>query len=232
MEAQVRLPASLPPGPGKRYSADRDEPLNRWLETRLWALGAGGPVLDLGCGRGYWLRRMASAGLRPIGIEDDPARTAEAGRQAPVTVADASHLPVADGSVRLVWCIHVLHHLEHPEAALAEVRRVLRPGGHIVMAETVEDNPIVRVGRRLWPAWDGVAVRSRFTAASLVAMVRAAGLAIVDQRQHSLVSFGAWALPAGDRWAWVALSRAEGILPRRLDRWGAHFECVSSSPGP
>lgn len=222
----------LPPGPGKRAAPDVDRPLNPWLERHLWDLGRDGPVLDLGCGRGYWLRRMRSAGLRPIGIEHDEMRTAEALRQAPVAVADAAGLPLADASVGLVWCIHVLHHLERPQQVLAEARRVLRPGGHLVLAETVEDNPLIRVGRSLWPAWDGVHVHSRFTAASLLAMLGGAGFSVAARRQHSLVSFAAWALPAGDRRAWTALSRAESYLPGALDRWGAHLECVARAPSP
>ena len=221
---------SLPPGPGKHAAPDVDQPLNPWLERHLWDHGQNGPVLDLGCGRGYWLRRMRAAGLRPIGIEHDEDRTAEALRQAPVAVADGARLPLANGSVGLVWCIHVLHHLEEPDRVLAEARRVLRPRGHLILAETVEDNPLIRAGRTLWPAWDGVHVHSRFTAASLVAMLAGAGFAVVDRRQHSLVSFAAWALPVGDRQAWTALSRAESLLPRGVDRWGAHLECVALAP--
>ena len=221
---------ALPPGPGKHAAADVDQPLNPWLERHLWELGREAPVLDVGCGRGYWLRRMRAAGLCPIGIEHDGDRTAEALRQAPVAIADGALLPIADASVGLVWCIHVLHHLQHPERVLSEVRRVLRPGGHLVLAETVEDNPLVRAGRSLWPAWDGVHVESRFTAAALLLMLDDAGLPVVARRQHSLVSFAAWALPAGDRRAWMALSRAESLLPGSLERWGAHLECVAQAP--
>jgi len=220
----------LPPGPGKHAAADVDQPLNPWLERHLWALGGDGPVLDLGCGRGYWLRRMRSAGLRPIGIEHDEDRTAEALAQAPVAVADGAALPFADASVGLVWCIHVLHHLEQPDRVLAEARRILRPGGHLILAETVEDNPLIRAGRTLWPAWDGVHVHSRFTAAGLLRMVDNAGFSVVARRQHSLASFGAWALPFGDRRAWTVMSRLESFLPDAFDRWGAHLESVVQAP--
>lgn len=220
----------LPPGPGKHAAPDVDQALNPWLERHLWELGRDGPVLDLGCGRGYWLRRMRSAGLRPVGIEHDQDRTADALRQAPVAVADGAELPFADTSVGLVWCIHVLHHLEEPDRVLREVRRVLRPGGHLILAETVEDNPLIRAGRSLWPAWDGVHVHSRFTADRLLRMLGAAGFSVTARRQHSLVSFGAWALPVGDRQAWTLMSRAESFLPAAFDRWGAHLECVAQAP--
>ena len=222
----------LRPAAGARSPGEPDQPLNPWLEDRLWALGPAGLVLDLGCGRGYWLERMVAKGLQPVGVEYDEARTALAARHAPVVVSDATRLPLDAGSVGLVWCIHVLHHLHEPAAVLEEIRRVLKPGGHLILAETVEDNPIVRVGRNLWPHWDGVDVHARFTASSLLSMLRAAGLVVVDHRQHGLVSFAVWASPVGARLGWNALSRLEGMLPAAVNRWGAHLECVARAPAP
>jgi SAM-dependent methyltransferase len=226
-------PAPAAPGPGRHHGhCDRGETLNPWLEGRLHRLAAGGMdgALDLGCGRGFWLRRMAAAGLDPVGLEYDPVRAADALRQAPTVAGDAARLPFASGSLGLVLSIHVLHHLPHPEVVLAEVRRVLRPGGYLLLAETVEDNPAIRLGRRLHPHWDGVHVHSRFRAASLLQLLGGADLDVVDHRQHSLLSFAAWALPAGDRWAWSTLLRAESVLPSWLGRWGAHLECVARAP--
>ena len=206
-------------------------PLNGWLEERLARLAGGGLVLDLGCGRGYWTRYLSQRGIAAVGVEREVDRAALAGRHGPVMAGDAANLPVADGSVDVVWCLHVLHHLHDPGRALAEVRRVLRPGGALVMAETVEDNPLLRAGRRLHHSWDGVGIHARFTARSLLDDVAAAGLQTVEHRQHSLVSFAAWTLPAGvDRRAWHALTGVEARLPGALNRWGAHLECVARRP--
>ena len=202
--------------------------INPWLEERLWALAGDGLVLDLGCGRGWWLERLAERGVAAMGVEREVDRAVLASRHRPVAAADGARLPVASGSVGLVWCIHVLHHLPDPAAVLAETRRVLRPGGVLVLAESVEDNPLLRAGRRLHDSWDGVGIHARFTAHALLDDLAAAGLEPVEHRQHSLVSFAAWALPAGvDRRAWHALSAAEARLPRGLGRWGAHLECVA-----
>jgi SAM-dependent methyltransferase len=202
--------------------------LNPWLEERLDRLGRGGPVLDLGCGRGYWMEHMTGRGIVAVGVEHDPGRAAQAGRYGPVVSGDGARLPLADASVDLVWCLHVLHHLPEPARVLAEVRRVLRPGGSLVLAETVEDNPLLRLGRRLHASWDGVGIHARFTAAGLLADVAGAGLELVERRQHSLVSFAAWALPAGaDRRAWHALAGLEARLPPGVSRFGAHLECVA-----
>ncbi|MGH9182052.1 MAG: class I SAM-dependent methyltransferase, partial [Acidimicrobiales bacterium] len=201
--------------------------LNPWLEAQLVRHGGAGRVLDLGCGRGYWMERMVAAGLDPVGLEHELPRALDALRHAPAAVADGAHLPVADASMSLVWCIHVLHHLHDPVQVLAEIRRVLRPDGHLVLAETVEDHPVIAVGRRIHPEWDGVGVHSRFTAAEMVRLLGRAGFEVVDRRQHSLFSFAAWALPGARRRTWVRATRIEAHLPRWFDRWGAHLECVA-----
>jgi SAM-dependent methyltransferase len=207
------------------------KPLNAWLEERLDRLAGAGPVLDLGCGRGYWMEHLAERGIAAIGVEHDPERAALAGRFGPVVAGDGARLPVADASVGLVWCLHVLHHLPDPAGVLGEVRRVLQPGGALILAESVEDNPLLRAGRRLHDSWDGVGIHARFTAESLLADVAGAGLDPVEHRQHSLVSFGAWLLPAGaGRRAWGVLSSLEARLPPALSRWGAHLECVARRP--
>jgi SAM-dependent methyltransferase len=209
-----------------------NQPLNPWLEARLDRLAGAGPVLDVGCGRGYWMEHLARLGVAAVGVEHDPARAALAGRFGPVVAGDGAALPVADGSVGLVWCLHVLHHLPDPAGVLGEARRVLRPGGTLILAETVEDNPLLRAGRRLHASWDGVGIHARFTAASLLGDIAGAGLELLEHRQHSLVSFAAWAQPPRpDPRAWHALNGLEGRLPATLSRWGAHLECVARRPG-
>lgn len=211
----------------RRQDGPETPGVNPYLEGHLRALGPAGLVLDLGCGRGDWMARMVKEGLTPVGIEPEEDRAKMALAFAPAAVADGQSLPFRDASIAVVWCIHVLHHLEDPVAALAEIRRVLRPGGHLILAETVEDNPVIRLGRRIHPEWDGVHVHSRFTAAALLDLLRDAGLDVVDQRQHSLVSFAAWMLPRGARRTWMAVRGLEELLPRSVERWGAHLECVA-----
>jgi SAM-dependent methyltransferase len=206
--------------------------LNEWLETRLERFGRDATVLDLGSGRGYWLDRMIRRGLTPVGVEYRRERAVEYEGDAPVAVGDALRLPFRDASIDLVWSIHVLHHLPDPETALREVRRVLRPDGHLVIAETVEDHPVIRVARSVRPRWDGVPVHARFSGRTFRALVGDSGLEVVDSRQHSLVSWAAWALPRGREAAWLRLSRMERRLPARVNRWGAHLEIVATRRAP
>ncbi|MGI9032717.1 MAG: class I SAM-dependent methyltransferase [Acidimicrobiales bacterium] len=200
------------------------------LEVELTGAGTSDPVLDLGCGNGFWLPRIATAGLRPVGIEPDPARAGVAGRLAPVAVGEGAWLPLGDSTVGTVWCLHVLHHLEDPAAVLTEIARVLRPGGRLLLAESVEDNPAIRMARTLWPSWEGVPVRARFSAAELAAMVGDAGLQIVEYRHHSPLSFVGLVPPRGGRPLWSSLRWLERRYGRRLDRWGAYVDCVALAP--
>ncbi len=210
-----------------RRHADRLATPSDALEEHLARLGTGKRALDLGCGTGSWLPRMRQVGLRPVGLEHDPDRARQAVAQGPVVVADAPHLPFADASIGLVGCIQVLHHLADPAVVLAAVHRVLGAGGHLVLAESVEDSPIMRLARRLRPEWEGVPVRSRFSTAQLRIMLESAGFEVVVWRHHSPISFLALVLPVTRGRVWQVLTRLERRAPAWLQRRGAHLECVA-----
>lgn len=90
-------------------------------------------VVDLGCGRGdsVDLFRAADPGVRWVGVDlPDSAEVAQRTRtDAEFRVFDGLHLPLADGEVDLVFCKQVLEHVERPHELVADVARVLRPGG-------------------------------------------------------------------------------------------------------
>ena len=104
-------------------------------------------VLDVGCGTGWFaagLRRaLPDGGTRVIGADLSAGmlrRARDAGAW-PLLQADATQLPLRTGSVDVVVCRGVLHHLPDVPAALREWRRVLRPGGAVVVAS--EPTPAV-----------------------------------------------------------------------------------------
>lgn len=97
-------------------------------------------VLDGGCAEGYMARELARRGAKATGIDScgpliDAARDAadREGLAIDYQVADLSDMPVADGTFDLVVLNHVVHDMEDPAATFAEVRRVLRPGGRLVI---------------------------------------------------------------------------------------------------
>jgi ubiquinone/menaquinone biosynthesis C-methylase UbiE len=103
-----------------------------------------GPLdaLDAGCGTGFLSFELAARGHKVTGIDFAPAMLAEARRKAAerdamvrFEEADAERLPFPSGSFDFAISRHVLWTLPHPEAAIDEWVRVLRPGGRLVVLD-------------------------------------------------------------------------------------------------
>lgn len=94
-------------------------------------------VLDLACGSGTTLRLLREAGHAPLGVDVAPAAVRLARRRAPAVVADAHRLPLADDAVDAVVCECAVSTFAEPDTALAEVARVLRPGGTFAMTDVL-----------------------------------------------------------------------------------------------
>lgn len=97
----------------------------------------GSKVLDVGCGSGILLDRLwTTYGVVGFGVDVSSkslrrGRTESlAGLDAPV--GDARGLPFADNSFDLAFSLDVLEHIQHPERALREIARVVRPGGRVL----------------------------------------------------------------------------------------------------
>jgi ubiquinone/menaquinone biosynthesis C-methylase UbiE len=94
--------------------------------------GAGGPVLDLGCGTGLVARALSAAGIRAIGLDRSPASLAVLRSAHPKTravLADAADLPFLSRSFDGVVCLGAWRHFTRPARVAAECARVLRDGG-------------------------------------------------------------------------------------------------------
>ena len=105
---------------------------------------AGAPgrrLADIGGGTGNYARALRDEGWDPVVVDRQPEMLARAAAKGLETVeADAQHLPLADASVDAAMLVSMLHHVENPQAALAEARRILRPGGRLaLMVFTRED---------------------------------------------------------------------------------------------
>lgn len=126
------------------YTAENDTSLlnefyNRPAIRDLLGEVAGRRVLDAGCGSGPILADLIAAGADAVGFDGSPAMVAIArerlGPRVDIRVADlAAPLPYADDSFDDVVCSLALHYLQDWSGPLAEFRRVLRPGGRLIVS--------------------------------------------------------------------------------------------------
>ncbi|MEU8363317.1 methyltransferase domain-containing protein [Nonomuraea sp. NPDC048882] len=102
----------------------------------LLSLAPGAAVADVGCGAGRAVGELAGRGARAIGVDLDERMIEVAGGRWPAgdfCVAGAYALPFADGELRGYRAEKLYHILDDPGRALLEARRVLAPGGRIVL---------------------------------------------------------------------------------------------------
>ena len=125
----------------------------RWRKRTVAALGLGhgALVLDLAAGTGDLCRDLQAAGYRPVGVDLSFGMLAAARTDAPLVHADALRLPVPDGSVDGATCGFALRNFVDLGAFLAELARVVKPGGRIALLEVAEPaNPVLRAGHGVY----------------------------------------------------------------------------------
>jgi SAM-dependent methyltransferase len=172
---------------GRLFAAMYDRGLKATEEAGLGEMrrallaGAAGRVVELGAGTGVNLDLYPAAVEELFLVEPDPhmarrlrARLAESPRQATVLEAPGERLPLPDGSFDVAVATLVLCTVPDPAAALAELRRVLAPGGRLLLIEHVRagEAELARWQDRLEKPWrflaDGCHC-NRDTAATLAA---------------------------------------------------------------
>ena len=147
------------------------------VRNLLDRFAAGGPVLDLGCGSGLFASQLGHAGTPAIGL--DRVLHRHPALVAPGVRGDALRLPFRDGSAAVALLRDVLEHVDEA-AALAECRRVLRPGGVLVT--------LVPAWPSLWSCRDEVAGhRRRYTRASLRIALQGGGFDVLELRGYQFV---------------------------------------------
>jgi len=136
--------------------------------------------LDVGCGTGAAVRAAAEVVDRAVGVDLSPAMVdrarelAGASPRAEFVVGDSEQLPFASAEFTALLCTSSFHHYPEPRRALAEMARVLAPGGRLVLGDGTGDRLPARIADRLLRRFDGGHVRLH-TTPELVMQIRAAG---------------------------------------------------------
>lgn len=129
-----------------------------YYDRMLGLLGnAAGRMLDVGCGCGAMLAAGRALGLDACGLDISPVAVEQARGRVPgadVRVGPAEELPFGDGEFDLVTCMGSLEHVAGPRQAVREMRRVVRPGGRLLLVVPNSRYfaiPVVRVRQFLFP---------------------------------------------------------------------------------
>jgi 2-polyprenyl-3-methyl-5-hydroxy-6-metoxy-1,4-benzoquinol methylase len=137
-----------------------------------------GKVLDIGCGRGLLLDKLRQRGWIPMGTElsDEAASYARERLGLPVVTQMVGDEEFPDEEFDLVILWHVLEHVRGPKAMLAEVAKVLRPGGTLLVAVPNFGSLEARWSRAHWFHLDVPRHLTHFTRATLAQALDEAGL--------------------------------------------------------
>ena len=142
-----------------------------------------GVVLDVGCGTGLMAARLAAGGRRVVGLDIAAAMLAPQRRRAPrarFVLGDAEALPLRAGTFDAVVNLISVHHYPDPARAVGEFRRVLRPGGRLVLVAFDRASPYIRLAQRTNRWASRVAGTSwQTTPAEVLALVQGAGFTTV-----------------------------------------------------
>lgn len=187
----------------------RNSYYHRHAKRRLCGLAPGSRVLEVACGQRPDGLELAQAGMRVVATDLATARVQRARRYAErldvthltqFAVADGDHLPFTDASFDALLIAASFHHFPRPEATLKEFRRVVRPGGLIVLELEPQAWPYATVFRWLHPLKHffrkkdehvhsiGDDTTKGFTAQGMRTLVSSAGLELVELRPVKCLS--------------------------------------------
>jgi len=133
------------------------EQARRFAHRYGWAVAqtTGARVLEVACGAGAGLEYLAQGAARVVGLDYTAAvlAQAQAASRTPLAQADAQRLPFAAGAFDGVVCFEAIYYLADLAAFLAECRRVLVPGGRLLLCTSNPDWPDFVAGRYTTRYW-------------------------------------------------------------------------------
>lgn len=171
----------------ERYASLRAERVEHFERDvrQIEGMSRRGPLLDVGCGSGYFLEAASARGWRPaVGVELNRWMV-ELGREAGLDIREASlgQCRFPAGSFQVISFWDVLEHTSDPLAELREARRVIRPGGLLVLLLPDASSFWARFLRERW--WAVIRMHLYyFTPATLARLLEMAGWRIEHRTTH------------------------------------------------
>ncbi len=238
-----------PPYPGSEWVAEPRAKMFVSILDRLAQFRLAARLLDVGCGGGHLLQAADQRGWHAVGTDLSYRVCAIARRERGCSLiqAESAAIPLRGGCVDAVTLVNVLDQVPDPLGALCEARRVLAPGGHLVIRvpNAAFHRPWVRFLTALgplvrWYGWDGQPTLHlyAFTPGGLRRAVERARFRVLKIRNSALAAQEPSASPAGPGVALArrfggliaALAAGVGVLSR--GRWlvGPSIELYATRP--
>jgi SAM-dependent methyltransferase len=146
------------------------------LAVRL--MPEGGHTLDIGCGRGLYLRLLKERGFQIRGTELSTATAANADSEVPIDIGELEPGRYPDASFDLISIWHVLEHLQRPDRTLTTCVQALKPGGALMIAVPNYGSPQARFGGERWFHLDLPRHIFHFTESTLRRLLGGAGFGV------------------------------------------------------
>ena len=160
----------------------------RFVNRALSGSGIDGPVLDVGCGGGLFLRLLSRSGRAVVGLDSQPkaARVAWRRNGVPAICASLENPPLAPESCAAITMFHVLEHLYDPETYLRRAHELLKPEGRlIVQVPNSASWQFLLLGEN----WNGLDVPrhlTNFRQKDLEALLEKCGFEVLSRKHFSL----------------------------------------------
>ncbi|WP_053379405.1 class I SAM-dependent methyltransferase [Nitrospira moscoviensis] len=162
----------------RRAAFDWEELLPRFVPN--------GRLLDVGCGAATYLARMRELGwdVHGVDLSPDAARAAQNRYGIPVKVGMLPEARFPDGMFSVVTMSHVIEHVPDPPAHLAECRRIMAPGGRLIIKTPNLAGFASRLFGKHWVALDPPRHLVLFSPQALRECVQQAGFQVIRERSH------------------------------------------------
>jgi len=144
-------------------------------------------VLDVGCSSGrtfHLLDRFRSAFM--VGMDIDKKELKKAHDKCNAVLATGLRLPFTENSFDLIVEFHTFHHIPGYTQAISEAARCLKKGGHFLMVEAVNDNPVFRFFRDKHPIARHMPIESNFMFNELMNSLENSGLKVKNTKRFGI----------------------------------------------